>query len=330
MILEGKMRFTCINVGYGDSFLVECENSVILIDGGSALDSEFADSPCRIRSADYLAKAGICHIDILIITHIHEDHVGGLTALFNRIPVKKVFIPYDPQLFKNRSIPSADENAPENVRLFAQALYRFTDIVQLCENRGIPVEEIIAGMCISVHNLQIRVLGPAEKDKNAFIEGLQNFFRATIEERQNKWFSYLDRLSNAASLLLKISYKNIHLLLCADNCPSNWDPAIFPLLKNVTVLKLPHHGQKDAVDEKITAMMKPDYILTTASSDRRHNSANPAVYELIQKLSGTNNRPVFLFSDGINYEPYFSRKKPFQAIRLSFENKESLLEFIDV
>ena len=65
------MRFTCINVGYGDSFLLECENSVILVDGGSALDSEFAASPSRIRSADYLTQAGIKRIDILIITHIH-------------------------------------------------------------------------------------------------------------------------------------------------------------------------------------------------------------------------------------------------------------------
>ena len=323
------MRFTCINVGYGDSFLLECENSVILVDGGSALDSEFAASPSRIRSADYLTKAGIKQIDILIITHIHEDHVGGLTAVLNQIPVKKVLIPYDPKLFRNQSIPPAHENAPENVKLFAQALYRFTDIMQLCENRRIPVEEISMGMCIPVGNSHIRVLGPAEKDKTAFIEGLQHFFSAPREDRQSKWFPYLDKISNAASLLLKISYKDIHLLLCADNCPSNWDSAIFPLLENVTVLKLPHHGQKDAVNEKIMAMMKPDYVLTTASSDRRHNSANPAVYELIQKLSGTDKQPVFLFSDGTNYEPYFSREKPFRAIRISFGEKGSVPEFID-
>ncbi|WP_428768953.1 MBL fold metallo-hydrolase [Treponema sp. HNW] len=324
------MRFTCINVGYGDSFLLECEDSVILVDGGSALDSEFTDSSCRIRSADYLIKAGIKHIDTLIITHIHEDHAAGLAAVCNRIPVKKVLIPYAPKLFKNRIIPPAHENAPENVTLFAQALYRFTDIMQLCESRGIPVEEISAGMNIPAGNLQIRVLGPAEKDKNAFIEGLRNFFSAPPEEQQSKWFPYLDRISNAASLLLKISNKDIHLLLCADNCPANWDRSIFPLLKNVTVLKLPHHGQKDAVDEKIMAMMNPDYILTTASSDRRHNSADPAVYKMLTELYAPNKQPVFLFSDGINYEPYFSREKPFQAIRISFGENGSSPEFVDV
>ena len=75
---------TCINVGYGDSLLLKWKDTVMLIDGGSALESEFEGFPARIRSADYLQKTGIGRIDTLIITHIHEDHVCGLTALFDK------------------------------------------------------------------------------------------------------------------------------------------------------------------------------------------------------------------------------------------------------
>jgi len=122
------MKMTCINVGYGDSLLLEWDDSVMLIDGGSALESEFADSPARIRSADYLQKTGIGRIDTLIITHIHEDHVCGLTALFDKADIKQVYIPFPPELFKDRSIPDAEKNAPENVRLFARSLKDFTKI----------------------------------------------------------------------------------------------------------------------------------------------------------------------------------------------------------
>ena len=139
------MKMTCINVGYGDSLLLEWKDSVMLIDGGSALESEFEGFPARIRSADYLQKTGIGRIDTLVITHIHEDHVCGLTALFDKADIKQVYIPFPPELFKDRSIPDAEKNAPENVRLFARSLKDFTKIMETCRVREIPVKEICAG-----------------------------------------------------------------------------------------------------------------------------------------------------------------------------------------
>ena len=139
------MKMTCINVGYGDSLLLEWKDSVMLIDGGSALESEFEGFPARIRSADYLQKTGIGRIDTLIITHIHEDHVCGLTALFDKADIKQVYIPFPPELFKERKIPDAAPDAPENVRLFARSLKDFTKIMEICRVRKIPVKEIFAG-----------------------------------------------------------------------------------------------------------------------------------------------------------------------------------------
>ena len=44
------MRITIINVGYGDAILFQgAEGFTALLDGGSALDSEFAGDPYRIR-----------------------------------------------------------------------------------------------------------------------------------------------------------------------------------------------------------------------------------------------------------------------------------------
>lgn len=42
---------------------------------------------------DYLA-VGIKKIDLLIISHLHEDHVSGLDYLLNNITVDTVVIPY--------------------------------------------------------------------------------------------------------------------------------------------------------------------------------------------------------------------------------------------
>lgn len=325
------MKMTCINVGYGDSLLLEWKDSVMLIDGGSALESEFEGFPARIRSADYLQKTGIGRIDTLIITHIHEDHVCGLTALFDKADIKQVYIPFPPELFKDRSIPDAEKNAPENVRLFARSLKDFTKIMETCRVRKIPVKEISAGEVLNcAGGAQLFVLGPNEKDKEAFLSGLRDFFGASEEKRQKVLFPYLDSLSNSASLLLKFSYKDVRMLLCADNCPSHWDKKYFSLLKDVTVLKLPHHGQRDCVDEEIAKLMPLRYVLTTASSDRRHNSANPEVYKILTKLFENNEKFTFLFSDAKEYPPYFFAEKPFQAIEMSFAGKDAQVKFIRI
>ncbi len=59
-----------IDVGQGDSALVECDGHYMLIDGG---DTKNGDEVYRV-----LQERGIQHLDILAISHMHNDHIGGL------------------------------------------------------------------------------------------------------------------------------------------------------------------------------------------------------------------------------------------------------------
>jgi competence protein ComEC len=71
-----------IDVGQGDSILIQLpEGTTILIDGGNA------DG----RALAYLEALGISQIDIMALTHPHADHVGGLVAILQAIPVKAVW-----------------------------------------------------------------------------------------------------------------------------------------------------------------------------------------------------------------------------------------------
>lgn len=89
------MRITFINVGYGDAILLQGDNGyTALLDGGSNLDEEFADDCFRIRAVDYLQKLGITHLDDVIISHIHEDHVCGLEEVLRHIPTDRLSVPY--------------------------------------------------------------------------------------------------------------------------------------------------------------------------------------------------------------------------------------------
>lgn len=76
-----------INVGQGDCELIISENgSTILIDAGEA---EYGASVLA-----YLKDQGITHLDYLIATHPHSDHMGGLsTIITSDITIGSIIMP---------------------------------------------------------------------------------------------------------------------------------------------------------------------------------------------------------------------------------------------
>ena len=85
-----------IDVGQADAALVICDGKAMLIDGGNAADSNLIYS--------FLKKKGVSHLDYIIATHAHEDHVGGLSGALNYATVDTVYCPtksYSSNAFNN-------------------------------------------------------------------------------------------------------------------------------------------------------------------------------------------------------------------------------------
>ena len=85
-----------IDVGQADAALVLCDGKAMLIDGGNAEDSNLLYS--------YLKKNNISHLDYVIGTHAHEDHIGGLAGALNYASVGTAYCPvksYDTKAFGN-------------------------------------------------------------------------------------------------------------------------------------------------------------------------------------------------------------------------------------
>lgn len=59
-----------IDVGQGDSALVECDGHYMLIDGGDKTAGE--------KVYNVLEEKEIQKLDILAVSHLHADHIGGL------------------------------------------------------------------------------------------------------------------------------------------------------------------------------------------------------------------------------------------------------------
>lgn len=78
-----KMDVHLIDVGQGDSILIKTpHNKVILIDGGPPKAGKTV--------VDYIKQQDIHTIDLLITTHPHIDHIGGLPEVLKNIAVKQI------------------------------------------------------------------------------------------------------------------------------------------------------------------------------------------------------------------------------------------------
>lgn len=74
-----------IDVGQADCILLETAGRFMLIDGGNVADSSLVVS--------YLEKQGVKDLSLVVCTHAHEDHVGGLPGVLAVYPTAAVWAP---------------------------------------------------------------------------------------------------------------------------------------------------------------------------------------------------------------------------------------------
>lgn len=71
------LEVTFIDVGQGDSALITCDGHSMLIDGGTQSAGE------KVR--EVLNKKNINKLDYIVISHLHDDHYGGLINILPKI-----------------------------------------------------------------------------------------------------------------------------------------------------------------------------------------------------------------------------------------------------
>jgi len=78
--LTDNVRMTVLDVGQGQSILLQSEGKTFLVDCGGDNDKETADT-----IAETLLSQGIHRIDGIIVTHYDQDHCGALSNLLTRV-----------------------------------------------------------------------------------------------------------------------------------------------------------------------------------------------------------------------------------------------------
>lgn len=74
-----------IDVGKADSIYVKCKNQNILIDAGERSTSDLVNN--------YLRKQNVKKLDLVVATHPHSDHIGGMPKIIEEFEISKFIMP---------------------------------------------------------------------------------------------------------------------------------------------------------------------------------------------------------------------------------------------
>ncbi len=122
-----------IDVGQGDSILIQNKNLNMLIDGGTRESAE--------KLLSYLKSNNISTLDYVVATHPHEDHIGSLDDVINNFDVGNVWMP--------------KKSASTRV---------FSDLAQAISNKGLKAKQPEVGSSIKLADVNITVLAPVRDD----------------------------------------------------------------------------------------------------------------------------------------------------------------------
>ena len=103
---------TLLDVGQGDSILIELTNGKrILVDGGGvssggyrSLVDEGTFSIGEDVVSPYLFKRGIRTLDAVVLTHAHHDHIDGLFDVLQNFEVREVWLGRNPMVPQYRDL----------------------------------------------------------------------------------------------------------------------------------------------------------------------------------------------------------------------------------
>jgi competence protein ComEC len=98
----GELEMTAIDVGQGDSLLVIFPDGKRMIVDGGGIPAFGANARSQLDIgedvvAPYLWDRGIGRIDVMVLSHAHDDHIGGLAALVSDFHPKELWTGATPE-----------------------------------------------------------------------------------------------------------------------------------------------------------------------------------------------------------------------------------------
>lgn len=268
------LKLDFLNVGDGDAILVrdDAADFVMLVDTGRP-HIEFTKGSRRTSVINHLMRERIDHIDLLVLTHLHFDHIGGTLSVLRHIPVRRLLAVTLPP----EGAPWIDSSVSEEKTIvgLCDALNLYSDIVSaaresgtFCETASPTAERLTPQLTMLPVLPEEALIHRQKKQFDAIFRGeplSEDVLYAVSKER------------NISSMRLRLTYAGRTVLLTGDSYAAYWenDPE-----EPCDILKVPHHGDEKSMTQKLLDRLKPVYAVISCENAESPKKERPAQHVL--------------------------------------------------
>jgi len=264
----GVMEIYFIDTEGGQSVLIVSPSNgmlgareTFLIDAGNLTNPPGRDAD-RIVAA--MKDAGVERIDSMVVSHYHGDHVGGVAALADKVPIRRV---YDPG-------PFADELAGNRAA-------GFNSYLPVRAKMHVTVPK--PGMKIPVAGLDVNVVSAAGELTTNPVPGVRktaNPLCATAKEREQD-----NTPNNYESIGMTIDFGKFRYLDLTDLtwnqemqlvCPAN-------LLGTFALYRTTRHGTDWAGSEALVHTIRPRVAVMNNNPTK---GGTPGTFQIVKSSPG--------------------------------------------
>ncbi|WP_164706641.1 ComEC/Rec2 family competence protein [Intestinibacillus sp. Marseille-P6563] len=300
------MQLYFLHVGYGEAMVLLDDGHCLVIDGGPGRGDEAYTHPGTIHLADFLAQQGVSHIDVMLCTHLHNDHLSGLVDVAERFSIGEFWVNCWPQESAARAIEAALPECPDDLslRLFTTGLQHLERLRPLLSGAHIRERAATADFEELWPGCRIRLFGMEEAQIAQRRAQFEAFCRMEDPAAQRDAMRAFDKVENTCSLACSLEVDGWTAMLTGDLC-SGWDErCAAPHFPKGQLLKLTHHGQRDGMPQSLVDASDPEVFLMCADTARTFRSACDEVQARAAAYLTERGRPVQVYTTGLLAESF--------------------------
>ena len=270
---KGQLIISMLDIGQGDAVLIQTGAKNILIDTGD--DKYYEDGKKGKENTQLLTelqKLKIDHIDTLVMTHAHADHIGKADKVIAQYGVKELVyngIPSTSKYFIN-ALKAAKANGTQQVKVKAGDVLDF--------GNGVSFE----------------IVSPSQS--------LIDEDTAAIKAKKK-----VD--VNNESVVGRLTFGNFAMLFTGDaEGPVEKDiVASYGKKLKCQVLKAGHHGSKTSSTAEFLKLVQPESVVMSLGVNNQYGHPHEALLNRLQKQGVKNiyrtdaNGTITIVSDGSSY-----------------------------
>jgi len=264
---ETMSRLVILDAGNADCIVIHADGETgaetVVMDGGMEKYNG------RSVLYEYLMQNNIRTIDLLVLTHLHQDHFGGFGALIDNVRVKTAILPYgkiECTQIVNALYPHSRHYARYN---------RFCEYLT-AQGTEIRLADQCAEMAVSFGDTELICLFP-HRGANLSLPGLIPLLSDTTltEESVAEVCATYKAHINPESSVWLLCHRGENIALLPGDSMADVQRSILGRLSHPpAVLKLSHHGVRGGgkgepvyFDKDLLAAIRPAHMVVTNFED---------------------------------------------------------------